>query len=118
MTGSGNYIGALKARIKAKRIKSMAPFDEKWLLIVAQKSAWGSTMSTFAAAAHVAVAEMNSELDPLLRGSQYDRVMLFLQLEKVVVQWMPTSKWKKIVDQQILVDPKRVAALRNKLRLS
>src|ERR1039458_863084 len=90
MTSSGNYIQALKVRIKAKLMKSMAPFDEKWLLILAQKISWGSTMSTFAAAAHIAIAEMNLEIDPLLRGSQYDRVLLVLQLEKVVVEWTPT----------------------------
>jgi hypothetical protein len=116
MTGSANYIRALKARIMNKLPKSMAAFPKKWLLIVAQKEAWGTALSTFFAAEHVDLNEMNRVINCDLQGSQYNRVLVLLQSEKVVIEWTPTGHWKFLVDDRKPLSQARVQKLQEKLQ--
>jgi hypothetical protein len=117
-SASGEYIRALAKSLKAKLEKSFSFVDEGWLLIVAQNPTWGITSSTFVAADHVSVDQMNAELHHLLAGKHYAKAFLFLATERVLYEWNPDDKWQLRKDARSVLDPARVEALRQKLKFS
>jgi len=88
------------------------------LLIVAQNPNWGSTCSTFVEADHVNVDRMNAELHSPLLGRQFAKAFLLLAVERVLFEWSVADQWRRRIDQRKPPDPKQVAALRKRLRLT
>jgi hypothetical protein len=92
----GKYINALTAAIRKKLTKTFSRVDEGWLLIVAQIQNHGSTASTFLDPDHIEVGCMNEKLHPLLIGRHFSKAFLLMDLEKVLFEWCPETKWRKI----------------------
>jgi hypothetical protein len=100
---SAEFIPPLVYRVREKITKAgnyPVSVDELWLLVCAQDPRWGATSSTFIASAMVSVDVLNQHVSPPLFESSFDRMFLFLCLERVVYGWTKaTNHWELIKDK-------------------
>lgn len=110
----GAFIPPLLHRVRdkiEKADKHMPSIDELWLLVCAQDGRFGATGSTFIASTVVSLDVLDQHLNPLLSASRFDKMFLFLSLERVVYGWTKKSnRWNVLKDKPKL-DEARVAEM-------